>query len=118
MRGLCTELLTDLALCQQQQQQLCINRIYYLLLGVSSAYEQYVPGSGLPGDQCLHGELAGAVLLQVEQQQRQVRLVQQRPRLSTIYFSRVNKYFFRNNQIFFSELTKYCCWCNQIFLLV
>ena len=47
----------------------------YLLLGVSSAYEQGVPGSGLPGDERLHGELPGAVLLQVEQQQRQVRRV-------------------------------------------
>ena len=48
-------------------------------------YEQGVPHSGLPGHERLHGELAGAVLLQVEQQQRQVRLVQQRPRLNTIY---------------------------------
>ena len=48
-------------------------------------YEQDVPHSGLPGDERLHGELAGAVLLQVVQHQRQVRLVQQRPRLNTIY---------------------------------
>ena len=51
-------------------------------------YEQGVPHSGLPGDERLHGELAGAVLLQVEQQQRQVRLVQQRPRLNTKFFLR------------------------------
>ena len=48
-------------------------------------YEQGVPHNGLPGYERLHGELAGAVLLQVEQQQRQVRLVQQRPRLNTVY---------------------------------
>ena len=74
----------DCVLCQQQQQSFIYTRRICWEMS-HQYYEQGVPHSGLPGYERLHGELAGAVLLQVEQQQRQVRLVQQRPRLNTIY---------------------------------